>query len=470
MRTAVYAYMMMVCLWGCSGFAERLEEEGLIVLEGATLIDGSGKEERSHSIVVIRGTHIFRVGDMGQYAFPPDAKIIDVRGRWIIPGFIDTHAHMPDTGNQREVLRVLLSFGITSARVAAADPSNGVELRDRVARGEILGPRLETAGRLIDAPGGIFSGWAAEVKSIDEIRTEIKRQAEEGVDFIKLYRGLRPELVEAAIKEAHSLGLRVLGHLGSTTLGQAAQFGIDGLAHFGIFATPWELAPEKDQQVIRQSCDSCESDGDEAGLRALRSTVQPFGPNAVKWARHLAGYGVTVEPNLVLLHSVFWGNDAAVLKALSPEYAPANWRDGKWFDAVPHPYLGPCTAKWEREAKATYPFFERLVALLDSVGVILSVGTDLMNPWMTPGVSYHQELELLVNAGLSTREVLVCATRNGSIALGLEGEIGTIEQGKTADLVILSSDPTVDIRNTRDIQRVFLHGRELNPRVLVSGR
>ena len=96
MRTAVYAYMMMVCLWGCSGSAERLEGEGLIVLEGATLIDGSGKEERSHSIVVIRGTHIFRVGDMGQYAFPPDAKIIDVRGRWIIPGFIDTHAHMPD--------------------------------------------------------------------------------------------------------------------------------------------------------------------------------------------------------------------------------------------------------------------------------------------------------------------------------------------------------------------------------------
>ena len=109
---------------------------------------------------------------------------------------------------------------------------------------------------------------------------------------------------------------------------------------------------------------------------------------------------MTVDPNLVLLRAVLWGDDSGFLEAMEPRYAPDGWRDGMWFDAVPHPYAAPCTPDWASEARATYAVFEQLVLALHEEGAVLTVGSDLMNPWMTPGVSYHRELELLVAAGM----------------------------------------------------------------------
>ncbi len=110
------------------------------------------------------------------------------------------------------------------------------------------------------------------------------------------------------------------------------------------------------------------------------------------------------------------------------------------------------------------------MSLLNREGVVLTVGTDLMNPWMTPGVSYHREMELLAAAGLTSQDVLIAATRNGAIALGLEGEVGVIRQGMAADLVVLKSDPEADIRNTRAIESVYLRGAVLRPSDLLSSR
>jgi len=468
MRVATIIIVLSALL-GCGKSPERLLGADVIVLEGATLIDGTGSAPRRNAVIVLRGGRIIRVGGEGEFVYPPGSTTIDLTGEWIIPGLIDTHAHMPSPQDQEGVLSTLLAFGITTVRNPAAEPEEGVELRDRIARGDVPGPRLRTAGNLIDAPGGIFSGasWVTEVATEQEVRGEVRRQVAEGVDLIKVYRSVPPPLVKAAIDEAHALGRPVLGHLGATTWREAATFGIDGLAHFGIFGTPWELAPEEDRATIKQSCDGR---GDGEGLRILGTMVPADGQEAAAWAHLLAAQHVTVEPNLVLLQAVFWGDDRSVLQALEPAYAPASWRDGTWFDAVPHPYLGPHTEQWKEEAQATYPLFERLVRLLERSGVVLTVGTDLMNPWMTPGVAYHRELELLVRAGLSPNEVLVAATRNGAVALGLEREVGTIEEGKAADLVVLRSDPTVSIRNTRAIERVFLGGAEHVPARLAGSR
>jgi imidazolonepropionase-like amidohydrolase len=456
----------LAVLAGCSSSPEPLRGEGLTILQAATLIDGTNAKPRPNSVVALQGDRIVRVGEVGQFAYSDDATVIDLQGKWVIPGFIDTHVHMPEPQDQAIVLRTLLSFGITSIRSAAGDRPTGVELRDRLSRGEILGPRLRAAGRLIDAPGGIFSDWAAEVTTEEEIRAEVRRQAREGVDFIKLYRGIPPELVAVAIDEAHGLGLRVIGHLGATTWGQAASFGIDGLAHFGIFGTPWEIAPEEHRDRIRQACERCQ---EGEGLRLLREGAGAGTPESSTWARQLSERDVTIEPNLVLLRAVLWGDDPQELAALEPSLAPTGWRDG-WWDALPHPYRAPCTDEWATEAQKTYGFFEGLVALLQRNGVTLTIGTDLMNPWMTPGVSYHRELELIVAAGLTSAEALSAATRGGALALGDEKEVGTIEEGKLADLIVLSADPLSDIRNTRSIESVILHGTLLNPETLLLGR
>jgi hypothetical protein len=236
--------------------------------------------------------------------------------------------------------------------------------------------------------------------------------------------------------------------------------GIDGVSHFGIFGTPWELMPEKDQAAVRNGWQECVSG---EGLRALRATVSATSEDTHQWARLLASHHVIVGPNLVLLRAVLWGDDARALEVLEPQYAPASWRDGTFFDAVPHPYRAPCTSEWAEEAQATYPLFEQLVSVLHEQGVVLTVGSDLMNPWMTPGVSFHRELELLVAAGLEPADVLVAATQSGATALGLEARVGTVEQGMAADLVVLSSNPLVEIRNTRTIETIFLRGVQYRP-------
>jgi len=456
------ARILLVCVAlataSCAEPVERLEGSGLTIIEGATLIDGTGAAPFTGSLVAVRGDRIERIASEGTLAYPPDAKIIDGRGRFLAPGFIDTHAHMPDPPDQQEVLGAFLTFGITSVRSPAGDPETGVLLRARLERGGIAGPRLLTADRLIDGAGGIFSGWAAEPKSEEEAREEVRRQAAEKVDVVKLYRLLPPPLVKAAIEEAHAHGLRVVGHLGATTWGEAAEDGIDSLAHFGIYGTPWELAPPSSWPSIRRACDECSKEGDEEGFRTLRSEASSTGAEAVALARTLAAKGITVEPNLVLLRAVLWGDDRQVLASMEPERAPKSWGED-WQLAVPHPYLAPCTEAWAREARATYPFFLELLDTFRTNGVILTVGTDMMNPWMTPGVSYHKEMELLAEAGFSTSEILRAATRNGAVALGIEGDTGTIEEGKSADLVLLRANPLDDIRNSRSIEMVMYRGR-----------
>lgn len=461
LQRTLAAIAVLFALSSCQATREQLEGDDLIVLEGATLIDGTGSAPMPDSVVVLQGTRIHRVGQVGAFAYPPGSRVIDMAGKWIVPGFVDTHAHLAAPEDQAAVLKTLVAFGITSVRNPGAVAS-AVELRTRVERGEVVGPRLVTAGNLIDAPGGIFAGdpWVTEVRTEQEVRAEVRRQVADGVDLIKVYRGLPPALVLAAVDEAHQLGRPVLGHLGSTTWGEAAGMGIDGVSHFGIWGTPWELVPDEDQAAVRQACQECDNG---EGFRRLRATVSAAGEKTHKWARLLAARHVTVEPNLVLLRAVLWGDDARALETLELQYAPASWRDGVWFDAVPHPYRAPCTSEWAEEAQATYPLFERLVSVLHQEGVVLTVGSDLMNPWMTPGVSYHRELELLVAAGIAPADVLIAATRAGAMALGLDAEAGTVQQGMAADLVVLGSNPLAQIRNTRSIESVFLRGAQFRP-------
>ena len=109
-----------------------------------------------------------------------------------------------------------------------------------------------------------------------------------------------------------------------------------------------------------------------------------------------------------------------------------------------------------------------IIRIFHERGVLLTTGTDLLNPWMTPGVTLHREMELLVSSGIPPLEVLSIATRNGAIALGVENETGTVEAGKRADLVVLNADPTISISNTRDIEYVFLAGKLYDPEVLLQ--
>jgi imidazolonepropionase-like amidohydrolase len=298
-----------------------------------------------------------------------------------------------------------------------------------------------TAGPIISDP---------EV-SPEQLRQEIRTQADAGVDFIKLYSGIGPDQLRLAVEEAHARHLPVIGHLQRTSWTEAALAGIDFLTHGGN----WHHA-----YVLPAHRSAYEKLG--GTMRARISWLEWLdldGPAVDSMILALREHHVSVDPTLVAYHTKFWWRDSVYQRdpnvALVPEVLE-NWR-----------VLGMPTRDWTAaefdRAQAAWPKMLALVARMQREGVHLTAGSDFASPWVIPGVGLHQELALLVTAGISPSDVLRMATRNGSEALGLLGEAGTVEPGKRADLVVLEADPLKDIRNSRRIRYVVLGGRIFRP-------
>jgi imidazolonepropionase-like amidohydrolase len=440
-----------------------VDSASVLALKGATVIDGTGALPRPRTLVVLEGGRIAYVGDPAGVRLGPHTRVVDLAGRWVLPGFIDTHVHLPGADGVTSFLTQLLAFGTTTI-CAAANPR--VELRELIARGTVTGPRLLVAGTLIDGKESVYS-FAARVASETEIRDVVRRQAAEKIDFIKLYVGLPPGLVQAAVDEAHRHDLRVIGHLGQTMWMDAAGFGIDLLAHSWYSGLAHSIVPRQHRTEFRDFYIP-NTRFDPALFRRWREIVDPHGPEVTQLASLLNKRRISVAPNLVLGEAVTWGDVPAVLERLEPAFAPpetaASWRRG------PHPYSAGWSSDARAEAKRAFPVMVEVIRQFHESGVLLTAGSDYMNPWMTPGVAFHRELELLVSGGITPLDVLRIATRNGAEALGILPDVGTIEVGKRADLVVLTADPLKSVSNTRKIERVYLKGMSFEPRQLLGIR
>ena len=447
--------------------AERIDAPNLFVLSGATLIDGTGAPPVATSEVVVSGDRIVRVGTRGAFSYPDGTRITDVSGRWIVPGFMDLHAHVPrDLAEQAQVLRTLLAFGITGFRNPSETTEiTGTHLRDRLSRNELVGPRMWTAGRLIDAPGSIWP-FAEIVTSEDEIRAVVRRQAAQRVDYIKLYTGLEPSLVAAAIDEAHRHGLKVIGHLGKTGWAAAARAGIDAVTHTGDNRPGWELLPLERQHEF---ADFYSPGPKPPSLKRVIEAVSLLDINAPPVSAlisALADEQVEVNPNLVLNWAATYGSDPNMLTRLEPQFALERLR--KEWEGKPHPWSPP--KELQSLANRAYGFDEQLVVSLHKAGVLLTAGTDtgVTVPWMVPAVSLHVDLQLLQAAGIPPADVLRIGTSNGARALGVSDRLGTIQEGKLADAVVLKADPLVDIANTRQVVLVIKGGETYTPESLLK--
>jgi imidazolonepropionase-like amidohydrolase len=426
----------------------------VIVLRGVTVIDGTGAPPVADRDVVIRGERIAAIGAAGTARVSPGGTLLELPGRHLLPGLIDTHAHVTilefvrgDDGLveplyrrdlSEQALRLLLDHGITTVRNPSAPTAAGVALREDVATGAIPGPRIITSGEHIQDPR----------LSPDGIRETVRAQAAAGVDFIKVYSTLRPGQLHVAIEEAHRLGLPVVGHLQRTTWTEAARSGIDGITH----GSPWsrEYLPADRQDEYRATM---------AGRLDWLDWVDLAGEPVAEMIRELAARRIPLDPTLITYHTKFFGDQPRWTEhpclALVPQLA-------EWWRRGPTSVTGWRDGDFAR-ARSLWPRVEELVRRYHREGVLLSTGSDLPQPWTIPGVSLHEEMELLVAAGIPTIDVLTMATRNGAEALGLLPDLGTVEVGKVADLVILGADPLADIRNTRRIELVVRRGRPAPP-------
>ena len=460
-RIAALVSLIALTLIGCDGDGGPSGGQALV---GVTVIDGLGNPPVPDQVVVIRDGRIAEVTAAEGWQ-ARGVQAIELPGRVVMPGLIDLHAHVTilpgdggageeaiDRAASEQVLSTLLGFGITTVRNPAAPAAAGVALRDAVAAGEVLGPRILTAG---DALGMTSPSWGPFVATPDEaaVRKEVQRQAALGVDFIKVYSSLAPELVAAAVDEAHARGKPVIGHLQRTTWTEAARLGIDAVTH----GAPWSAA----------YLSPADREGYQGSLLDRLDWLEKvdFDGEAIgEMIAVLAEKQVWVDSTLIAYHTKFFGDDPMHRENpelhLAPEVSRAGWQKATFVD--------DWTPEDFERARGLWPRVLELTKKLYDGGVLLAAGSDLPNPWVIPGVSLHHELRLLHSAGIPPLEVLKIATSNGAAALGLAGEIGSIEPGKVADLVVLAGDPTKNLHATRAISHVFVGGRFVDPAALLE--
>lgn len=424
--------LLVISLFSCSPnqtFAsiqsdlEKIDAKGLVILEGASLIDGTGSPPRNDSVVVLKDERILTVTDKGSYTtYTKDSEIVNLTGRFLIPGLFDMHAHvagvLDSSYNQtisENTLKALLDNGITTIRNPGGPTKESVALRDAVAADQIKGPQIFTAGRLIN--GLPFPTRFVEtiVNTEAEVREEVKHQADAGVDYVKLYVGLYPNLVKTAIDEAYNQGIKVIGHLYLTSWTDAANLGIDALTH-GVPVSPFLLSEDKREIFIENG----------------RGPFDHF-----LWL------------NLVDLNSTKINE---MINALVKNKVPVD----------PTLSIYEAMLKDDPQNQHLWSKVLQLTKILYDNGVTIMSGADIPNFGLIPGISLHHELELLVKAGINPLNVIKIATSNGAEALGILDDVGTIEAGKQADMIILNANPIRNIRNIGAIEGVIEDGQFFN--------
>ncbi len=240
----------------------------VLVLHGATIIDGTGGTPKADTDIIISGNKIVAVTNQSGYIdnlYFNDFNRTQIRvsnlnlsGKYVMPGLFDMHAHVAgvlkdsyDQATSKKMLQMLLENGITTIRNPGGPTNESISLRQDVFEGKIAGPEIFTAGRLLNTPEFTIPFVERQVTTDEEVIDEVRRQASLGVDFIKLYVGLDPKLLKVAIDEAHRQGVKVIGHLHLTSWTEAAKLGIDFLTH-GVPVSP-SLLSEEERRIFDQA-------------------------------------------------------------------------------------------------------------------------------------------------------------------------------------------------------------------------
>ena len=422
----------------------------------ATLVDVRTGKETPDIVILIRGDKIERVGTSTEVAAPSQAIIVDAARKWVIPGLMDMHAH---AGDSPEVpVNLYLAQGVTTIRSPGGNISLLRLLRENIDSGKTIGPRLFFSGPILDGNPPVWPDGSFLVDTPERAQSAVNFLADQGVDFIKVYNNVSEPVLEKIIGTATQRGLIVAGHIPrSMTMTRAVDLGMKSLEHIRVTGRE-VLSVEEANQI----------DFLPLGRREplLWEKFDPASPKFTELIHHLADKGIYLDPTLTIDEATFVLDDAAQRSDPNNSALPPEWIE---FEESHQSSLYDVPANLKETARNGFKKRQQFVGMCSRAGVKIIAGTD--GPGLgtlVPGFGLHHELQLLVESGLSPAQALRAATLTAAEALGKDKDLGSIEPGKLADLLIIEADPLADIRNASKIEVVMKGGKQYRPADLIK--
>lgn len=450
-----------------------------LTLMHVTVIDGTGAPPKTDMTVILAGYRIAEIAKSNTIGAPRFARTIDATGSFLIPGLWDMHAHPddpelwpvnPPAQEKEKLLTLLIANGVTGIRDMGGDLKLLQEWRARLGNNAIVAPHMYGCGPLLDGPKPMWPGSLA-ISTAEQGREAVRDLKKQRADFVKVYSLLPRDAYFAIADEAKKLKIPFAGHVPDSV-------------------TPEEAsdAGQASEEHLLQIVEACsDRDAVKKNVAELRGAgASPITLRRVYIETMLATFdnkkagalfakfvknNTWITPTLIV-----WQNNASFEEesakyAERMKYLPRYIRE--YWDPKNNAHLKNRSAERLAVEKLLVKKYLEIVGGMQRAGVKLMAGSDFgANPLLFPGWGVHDEMALLVKAGLTPMEAIQAATRNPATFLGLDRSVGTIEKGKVADMVVLSANPLEDINNTRKVNAVIFQGRmfdraELN-RMLAS--
>lgn len=411
-----------VCLFvsACTG-----THSPALAIRDATVVNLADGSLDPSQTVLVAGDRIVAVGPTGDLKVPRGAEVIDAAGLYLIPGLIDMHVHaLWHPSVPPSFLPLFVANGVTAVRDMGGTLELLRETRTSLAAGSLLGPRLVAAGAILDGPAPIHPEISIPISTPEEAEAAVEAVAAAGADFVKVYTLLPAGAFEAVMEAAVERELPVAGHV-------PAKVGPVAAAAAGMRTM---------EHVMSELGGFCE----KAETAACERVIAAFLKHGVWQVPTLVMQGQTEATDLC------GDSRLRFLPRVVLEF---------WFDGGLSPKGCDAEAGSANTFTPELPEEAWLARILHEAGVRLLAGSDTGDVYSLPGWSLHDELYLLVDAGLTPAEALFSATGEAARALGREGELGAVQPGYLADLVLLGADPLEDIRNTQRIEAVVANGR-----------
>jgi hypothetical protein len=421
-----------------------------IVFTHATVIDVTGSPPKRDTTVVITGDRISAIGDSASISLPGDAQVVDAHGKFLIPGLWDMHVHW----YARDTLTLFIANGVTGVRQMFGN-SDLFRWRDQIAKGSLPGPRMVVASPIIDGPEPIWPN-SISVSNEEEGRKAVRRVKQSGADFVKVYALLPRDAYFGIADEAKQQGMTFVGHVpNSVSPAEASDAGQKSIEHLtGILIACSDKETDLRDKLVKANSPEARSKVQAAALETYDKQ------KATDLIARFAKNHTWQCPTLTVLRSNAYLGDERFRSDGRLRYIPRQLQQ-RWGFRIANRSGGDNAG-----AKKVLEKQFEIVGAMQKAGVPILAGTDTGNPFCFPGFSLHDDLALLVIAGLTPVEALRSATLNPAKFFGLDQTLGTIEQGKIADLVLLDANPLLDIRNTQRINAVVSNGRLFDRKAL----